>query len=582
LTFVGQNAGGPGTLAPEAPNWISGTSPLAPNTPYDLFSSTPEVSGNAGILSITSSADYGSGAFDFGVSAGFENVRGSVTNAAYLGENLMPTLNPHLGSQALPYAVRFPTHPGQDDGTATRLSILSGRITTADGNLGLRAGWIDLGQTDRFVFAQPNLTNLNPAIAYAPPETLSSGLAGLDSWQPVSNALPLQGLDLIAKHGLATMEATDAALPAQPGYSARLMMGSFVLDHGEGTRFSAQILHATAAGMPFLTTVPFGEDPAFTLYSQGVIGTSTLSGQRETIAGARGAFHVLPALGLDGVAEIGRSWYDSTLAAQPGTSSPGGFYHAGVLETGGHLSESVDFYRMEPRYATMILPYGVPENTWGATFAWPGLWPVGNYQLVDNTAIAANREGYRLRVALDKTPVEVHVQYTNVRQIEAETVVSSLQTGFLDPYYLPQQAGAATFGRQKHIGLWAAWHPAFGDITLDLIDDMLYRPFVAAHPEDGVSYEVPQAVLAYARHLSPNVVVSTGLGRFAVKGTFSEPIDFSERLLFAGVEVAQTPRSSFLVSARRTVSGGKTSYPSLPLSPDYTGTALVVEQRLQF
>jgi hypothetical protein len=253
-----------------------------------------------------------------------------------------------------------------------------------------------------------------------------------------------------------------------------------------------------------------------------------------------------------------------------------------VLETRGRVSESVDFYRMEPRYATMILPYGVPENTWGATFAWPGLWPVGNYQLVDNSAVAANRQGYRLRVALDKTPVEVHLEYTNVRQIEAVTVVSSLQTGFLDPYYLPQQVGAATFGRQKHVGLWAAWHPAFGDITLDLIDDTLYRPFVAAHPEDGVSYEVPQAVLAYARHLSPNVVVSTGLGRFAVKGTFSEPIDFSERLFFAGIEVAQTPRSSLLVSFRRTASGGITSYPALPRSPDYTATTLIVEHRLQF
>jgi hypothetical protein len=165
-------------LASEAPNFESGASPLAPNTPYDLFSSTPQVSGNAGIGSITSIASYCSEAFDFSVSAGFENVRGSVTNAAHLGENLMPTLNPHLGSQALPYAVSFPTHPGQDDGTATRLSILSGRIATADGNLSLRAGWFDLGQTGRFVFAQPNLTSLNPAIAYAPPETLSSGLAG--------------------------------------------------------------------------------------------------------------------------------------------------------------------------------------------------------------------------------------------------------------------------------------------------------------------------------------------------------------------------------------------------------------------
>ena len=40
--------------------------------------------------------------------------------------------------------------------------------------LQLRAGWFDLAQTDRFVFAQPALTNINPAIAYAPAETLST------------------------------------------------------------------------------------------------------------------------------------------------------------------------------------------------------------------------------------------------------------------------------------------------------------------------------------------------------------------------------------------------------------------------
>ncbi len=583
LTLIEQNFGGPGTRAPEAANYVSGALPLAPNTPYDMFSSTPQVSGDSGIGDISSQISYGLRAFDFRIGIGVESVRGSITNATYLGENLMPTVNPHLGSQALPYAMRFPGHAGQDDGTATRVSVLSGTIATADGNLALRAGWFDLAQTDRFVFAQPNLTNLNPAIAYTPPETLTSGVAGLDGWQSVSSALPLQGIDLVAKHGLATLEATNAALPSQPGQSARLTMGSIVFDRGEGTRFSAQLAHVTLAGAPFSTSVPFGANPAFTPYAQGIFGTSILSGERETIAGVRGTFHVIPVLGLDGIMELGRSWYDSTLAARPGSASPGGYYHAGLIETHGHVSEAIDCYRMEPRYATMILPYGIAENTWAASFAWPGQWPAGNYQLVDNSAVAANRQGYRLRVALDKTPIELHMEYTNVRQIEAETVESSIQLGFVDPYYLAEQSAKATFGRQKRIGLWAAWHPAFGDVTLDLIDDMLYRPFVATHLEDGVSYEVPQAVLAYSRHLSSNVVLSTGVGRFSVKGTFSESIDFSERLFFLGAEIAQTPSASLLISFRRTASGGITTLPSLqPSSPNYNGTALIVEQRVRF
>jgi hypothetical protein len=579
LTFIGQNASGPGQTGPEAHGFIAGSA-LAPNTPYDLFSSAPQVSGDSGIGQVLSTARYGSNEFDFSLSAGLASVRGSVTNAAYWGENLLPTLNPHLGSQALPYVVAFPTHPGEDDGTATRLSILSGSAATADGDLKLRAGWFDLAQTNRFVFAQPALTSLNPAIAYVPAETLSNGTVGLNVWQPIASALPLHGIDAVAKRDTATLELTRADLPSLPGESARLTQGSIVLDRGEGTTFSAQVLHATTAGVPFVTTVPFGQDPTFALYPQGLLPTSVLSGQRQTIAGVRSTFHVVPLLGLDGTVEIGRAWYASALAALPGTSAPGGFYHAGLTQTRGRATASLDFYGMEPRYATMILPYGVPENQWSVAFAWPGQWLKSNYQLIDNSVLGVNRQGYRLRYYVDKGPFELHLEYTDLRQIEAETIASAQQTGFIDGYYLPQHGDAATFGRQKRSALWLAWHPAFGDVTLDVVDDTLYRPFAAAHPEDAVSYEVPQAVLTYARHLSPNVIVAAGMGRYALKGTFSEPLDFAERLFFVGAEVRQSAHSSLLVSFRRSTAGGITTYPLVPNSPDFTGSTLIVEQRL--
>ena len=579
LTFVGQNTAGPGLVGPEANGFIAG-SPLAPNTPYDLFSSAPQVSGNSGIGELLSTVQYGTKAFDIGLGAGLASVHGSVTNAAYWAESLLPTLNPHLGSRALPYAVAFPTHAGEDDGTATRLSILSGSVATADGALRLRAGWFDLAQTDRFVFAQPALTNINPAIAYAPAETLSSATPGLDVWQPLAAFLPLQGIDLVAKRDTATLELTNADLPSLGGDSARLSLGSLVLDRGEGTTFSAQVLHATTAGAPFATTVPFGGDPTFTLYPQGVLPTSMLSGQRQTIAGARSTFHAVPALGLDGIVEVGRAWYESSLAARPGTAAPGGYYHAGVTKARGRVTASLDFYRMEPRYATMILPYGVSENQWSVAFAWPGQWLKSNYQLIDNSVLGVNRQGYRLRYYVDKGPFELHLEYTDLRQIEAETLESAQQTGFIDGYYLPQHGDATTFGRQKRSALWAAWHPSFGDVTLDVVDDTLYRPFVAAHPEDAVSYEVPQAVLTYARHLSPNVVVAAGVGRYALKGMFGEPLDFAQRLFFVGTEVRQSARSSLLVSFRRSTAGGISTYPQVPNSPDFTGSTLIVEQRL--
>jgi hypothetical protein len=580
-TFIDQNTAGPGQIAPEAPGFISGL-PLAPNTPYDLFSSAPQVPGIAGIGQLITTATYRTKAFDLGLTTGLGYVRGSVTNAAFWSEDLMPTLNPHLGSQALPYAVTFPTHPGQDDGTGFRASVLSGSIATADGNLKLRGGWFDLAQTNRFVFVQPALTSVNPAIAYAPAESLGNGAPALDSWQPEANALPLHGADVVAKHGLASLELTSAALPSLPGDDARMTMGSMFIDHGEGTVYSAQYLHAQTSGTPFITTVPFGTDPTFVMYPQGVLPTSMLSGQRQTIVGAHASFHLSAAAQVDGVADVGRSWYDASPVAEPGTEKPGGYYHLGFSKKNGRATAFVDLYRMEPRYATMILPYGVPENQWSVAFAWPGQWLKSNYQLIDNSVLGVNRQGYRLRYNVDHGPLEVHLEYTDLRQIEPETTVTSLQAGFVDGYYLPQAPDAATFGRQKRYGFWTAWHPRFGDLTLDVVDDTLHRPYAPGHLTDQVSYEVPQAVLTYSRHLSSNVVAATGIGRYAMKGAFSEPIDFAQRLFFVGAQIQETPKAALDVTFRRSAFGGITTFPASPLSPNFTASTLIVEQRVQF
>lgn len=136
-TLIDQSTTGQGQVGPEAAGFIAG-SPLSPNTPYDLFSSAPQTPGVAGIGQIISQATYGLPALDLSLTSGLGYVRGSITNASYWGENLMPTLNPHLGSQALPYAITFPAHAGEDDGTGFRLSILGAAIATADGKLSLR------------------------------------------------------------------------------------------------------------------------------------------------------------------------------------------------------------------------------------------------------------------------------------------------------------------------------------------------------------------------------------------------------------------------------------------------------------
>ena len=576
-TAIDQTSTGPGTVGPEAAGFIAGA-PLAPNTPYDLFSSAPQVSGIAGVGQLLTTATYGFERFDASVSAGLGYVRGSTTNAAYWAENLLPTLNPHLGSQALPYAIAFPTHPGDDDATAIRTSILGSSVATADGNLVVRGGYFDLAQSDRFVFAQPALTSVNPAIAYVPAESISNGPASAAFWAPLETALPLHGLDAVGKRGDATLELTDATLPSLPGGSARLTMGSLVYDRGEGTRFSAQLAHVTTSGLAFGTTIPSGIDATFATTPQGVLPSSLLSGQRQTIAGAGAAFHL--AREFDGVAEIGRAWYDASPILRPGTEKPGGYYHAGVARKHNRSTTFVDYYRMEPRYATAILPYGIAENQWSAAFAWPGQWLKSNYQLIDNTVLGVNRQGYRLRYYLDGGPLEVRADYTDLRQIEPETTLTSTEAGFVDGYYLPQLPNRATFGRQKRYVFWAAWHPSFGDLSLDVVDDTLFRPFATGAIVDRVSYEVPQAVLTYSRKLSTNVTAATGVGRYAMKGAFSEPIDFAERLYFVGAQIQETPKTSALLTFRRTAFEGISTLPAAGIGADFTGSAFVFEQRV--
>jgi hypothetical protein len=577
-TFLNQNTSGPGQIGPEAAGYLAG-SPLAPNTPFDTFSSVPLTPGIAGILQALITTTERTKTLDISLDTGLAYVGGSVTNASYWGENLIPTINPHMGSQALPYAIAFPTAPGQDDGSNFRLSILGGSVATADGNLAFKFGYFDLTQTDRFVFAQPPLTSVNPAIAYAPPETLSSGLPGSDDFAPLATQLPLDGADVVAKHGIASLELTTAALPSPPGFSARATIGSLVFDHGEGTRYAVEALHATTSGEPFGTSVAFGANPLFFSTPQGVLTTSTLSGQQQTIIGASASVHVMPLWNLDGTVEIARAWYDAQNVARPGSSQPGGYYHIGFAKTFGRATASVDAYRMEPHYATIVLPYGVAENQWSAAWAWPAPWLGSSYQLVDNTVLGVDRQGYRLRYFVDKGPLEVHLEFADWQQIEPSSTLMLQQTGFVGGYFSPQLPAYATLGRQKRYGFWTRWHASFGDLTFDFIDDQLSRPWVI--PTDNVNCDVPQAVLTYSRRLSPNVIFATGVGRYGMIGTFAEPVDFYQRLFFAGAIFKETPQASILVTFRRNAFAGISSLPPMPISPNFTGSQVIVEQRYQ-
>jgi hypothetical protein len=578
-SFVSEAFAGPGLSPPEGPGFAAGA-PLSPMTPYDLLYSAPMTPGNGGVAQFALHTAYTSPRFDASASLGIAGATGSVQTNAYWTENLQATLNPHAGSQALPYRIAFPTHAGQDDGSAARLSLLSASIGTHDGSLNLRGGWFDLVQSDRFVFAQPPLTNVTPSIGIQTPESQGNGPPALDSWPAAPPGLPLDGIDMVARRGIATIEITNADLPALPGTSARLTLGSAVIDHGEGTRFSADLLHLSTGGNLLNTTTMFGAIAVTVPGPQGPLPSSVLGGQQQTIAGLRGAFHA--GRDVDATIEVGRAWYDAQHVMEPGTQAPGGFYHAGLSHPFGRAAISADFYRWEPRYATAILPYGIPENVWSVGWSWPGVWLKSNYQLCDNTIVGTNRQGVRIRYTLDKGPVEVHADYARFVQIDKAVLSNVNQVGFVDGFFLPQFDNSGTSGMQHQYGLWAAWHPSFGDVTLDYVNDTQHRDFVPLHPEDAVSYQTPQAIITYSRPFGKRAIADIGYGTYAMRGSWAAGaltnVDFQQSILFAGAQFAESPREAILVSVRHANFTGMPSERRGP-SPAFNGWLLVVEQR---
>lgn len=579
--FINTAASGPGVTPPEANGFING-SPLAPNTPYDVWTSAPLTSGIAGITQLNLTAVYTGPRYEASAVVGAGLVTGSMQNALYWGENLMPTLNAHVGYTALPYSIAFPTHAGQDDASATAISPLFASFGARDDSWNVRGGFFNLNQTDKFVFVQPPLTNVTPSIGLQTAESLGNGAQALTSWPNAVPVLPLHGVELTAHRGIASLELTNAALPALPGDSARASIASLVFDHGEGTRYSFSYLHVATSGIPILTTTFYGANPQLTAPGpQGTLPTSTLAGQVETIAGARASFHIGRV--ADSVVEIGRTWYDAADVFLPGTSKPGGFYHLGFSRKLDRVTLGIDGYRFEARYANMILPYGIPENIWSAAWAWPGVWLKSNFQLVENTqAPGSNRQGYRVRYALDGGPLEIHAAFSVFHQIDPATFANMQQAGFVDGFFLPQQNGFGTLGVTHQYNAWIAWHPAFADITLDYANDELHRDAAPAHPEDAVAYQTPQTVLTFSRAIGKTVVADIGFGRYAMKGTWAQPftnVDYFQNTFFAGGQFAESRNWTTLVQIRHAQFVGLASIPGAP-SSNFNATTLVFEQRV--
>jgi len=581
-TFISEGTRGPGISPPEGPGFAAG-SPLSPLTPYDTFSSAPLTPGNGWENAVYFRPSFTTPGLTFSATLGAGYISGSTTTASYWGEPLFDTLNPHLGFQQLGFHIVFPTHAGQDDGTGFAASVLSGSVATNDGHVLVRGGWFDLQQTDGFVFTQPAVTNFAPAISFATAETLGNGPPNLDWWQASDGVLPLHGIDGVYKQGLGTVELTDAALPSLPGTGAQMEMASFVIDHGEGTRYSADVLHVTTGGALIPTTVLYGAGSRLFLTPQGELPTSTIGGQQQTIFGLRGAFHVSKS--VDGVAEYGHSTYAAQNVAEPGTGKPGNYYHVGATKNfGTQASFGIDAYRNEPFYAQTLLPYGAPENVWSVAWSWPGQWLKSNYQLINDFPVNINREGYRAHAALTTGQVQIKAVYGNFGQIDPITVSNALQTGFIDGFFLPQADANATLGRQHQYGLWGDWKSGLGELTVDYDEDTMRRLAVLGASQDTVSYDAPSYVLGFSHHFTSRLLGSISYGRYAMRGSFGQGItnvDYAERVGMSGLEYTESPATGTLVSVRWSALNGIPSVPPTGPSPAFSGTMFVLEQRLK-
>jgi len=578
--FVDQATGGPGTTPPEGFEFAHG-SPISPMSPYDWFTSAPVTPGVAGIAQYEISGRYRSGALDFGATVGIGALTGSTTNALYWGEPPIPNLNDHALSRIVPYSIVFPTHAGQDDAGVFNASVLGGSVGAADGSWRVRGGYFDLTQSDRFVFAPPPLTSVVPSLGVQTAETLGPGMPSIQAWTASPSSLPLFGADGVWHDGNATLELTDAELPSPAGTSVRMTMGSLVLDRGDYGRFSLQLGHFWSTGSPIATTTFFGVDPELHPGAQGRLFTSTLADQTQTISGARAFFH--PAKGWDALVELGRAWYDARLVSDPGTSHFGNYEHFSLAQ---HLSShdvaTLEYHRFDPTYATMILPYGIPENIWSVAWSWPGVWLKSTYQLVDNTVVGANRAGERLRYDHTGKTVEVHASFGDWRQLVPETEANASQVGFVDGFFLLQRNGFGTLGEDRQAGLYVAWHLKSDDLAFDGVEDYLSRRADPGQPLDTVGTRAPQAVFSWTHHFNDKLLAVGGYGRYELAGTWATtPVDAIYADAFGGVQLATSPHTALLVEARRYALVGLPSVPN-GLPPTMRGTALIVDQRIEF
>lgn len=576
--FVTQGASGPGLQPAEAPYFENGL-PLSPATPYDWFSSAPTTPGTATQFQYlftpswrnshtTVSATFAAGFYD-----------GDLNTLMYWSEPWIGPQDPHKGHSDISYTPYFPTMPGVRDAPAAQLVLpYSASYRANDGSYAITGGYFDLAQTSRFVFAAPPVTNVNPSTGIQTAETLGPGMPSVDAWSASAASLPLYGVDAHMTRGTLSAEISDALLPSLPGTTARAVVASVVDDRHEDGRFTAAAADIRVGGSPIGTTTYFGADQTTYPGPQGRLYTSTLADQHQVIAGVSALVHPLKT--TDALLELGSAWYTAGLAAHPGTQRPGSYIHAAVTK---HFDKNedaaIEYYRFDPHYATVIMPYGVPEDVWSVAWSWPGNWLKSTYQAVDNSIVGINREGFRLRGDLSRGRLEVHAATDAWRQITPATLTQAAQEGWVEGFFLPQHDSNPTIGWQRQANLYAAWHLDRDDLVLDSVWDRSYRP-AGTDPLDYVSMNYPEFVASWQHHWTKKSLAVAGYGRYSANGQWSvTPVAMIYDAAFAGAQWDFSDGQQLLVQLRHYTTHGAPSIPR-SASPATQGTTVIVDHRI--
>ena len=199
-----------------------------------------------------------------------------------------------------------------------------------------------------------------------------------------------------------------------------------------------------------------------------------------------------------------------------------GYYHAGASYQLPALLLGLDWYRFEPQYGTILLPYGTPENTWPLAFAWPAPWFNGYYQIVGNADAAANRQGPRFSARYETPAFDVRTEYAVYSTVGGVNLTTASGPGFVDAYFPVQLSFAhSTPGQVQHAAAYAVWHSGPVDVAFDLDDDTEHR---SALPPGGfagyVTMDEPQAILTLSHQFSAWFLLAAGIGRYALRGNY--------------------------------------------------------------